>query len=56
MGTFDLALPPMYSWEVAEAIPGSEVVMFEGGGHLHNLEEPGEFNAVTLEFLGRCAG
>ena len=56
VGTFDLALPPMYSREVADAIPGSELALFEGGGHLHNLEEPGEFNAVTLEFLGRYAG
>ena len=56
VGTFDLALPPMYSREVADAIPGSEMVLFEGGGHLHNLEDPGEFNAVTLEFLGKHTG
>ena len=53
VGTFDLALPPMYSREVADAIPGSELVLFEGGGHLHNLEDPEEFNAVTLDFLCR---
>ncbi len=56
VGTFDLALPPMYSQEVADAIPGSELALFEGGGHLHNVEEPGEFNAVTLDFLERRAG
>ena len=56
VGTFDLALPPMYAREVANAIPGSELVLFEGGGHLHNLEDPEEFNAVTLDFLRRHAG
>ncbi len=56
VGTFDLALPPMYSREVADAIPGSELALFEGGGHLHNIEEPGEFNAVTLDFLRRNTG
>ena len=53
VGTFDLALPPMYAREVADAIQGSELVLFEGGGHLHNLENPGEFNAVSLDFLRR---
>ena len=53
VGTFDLALPPMYAREVADAIPGSELVLFEGGGHLHNLENPEEFNAVSLDFLRR---
>ena len=53
VGTFDLALPPMYAREVADAIPNSELVLFEGGGHLHNLENPREFNAVSLDFLRR---
>ena len=53
VGTFDLALPPMYAREVADAIPGSELLLFEGGGHLHNLENPEEFNAVSLDFLRR---
>ena len=55
VGTFDLALPPMYAREVADAIPNSELVLFEGGGHLHNLENPEEFNAVSLDFLRRHA-
>ena len=56
VGTFDLALPPMYAREVADAILGSELVLFEGGGHLHNMENPEEFNAVTLDFLRRQTG
>ena len=53
VGSFDVALPPMYGREVAEAIPGAEFVIFEGGGHLHNMEHPEEFNRVTLDFLSR---
>lgn len=53
VGSFDLALPPMYSREVADGIPNAELVIFEGGGHLHNVEHPKEFNRVTLEFLRR---
>ena len=56
VGTFDLALPSMYAQEVADAIPRSELALFEGGGHLHNMENPEEFNAVTLDFLRRHAG
>jgi len=53
VGSFDVALPPMYAREVAEAIPHSELFVFEGGGHLHNIEHPEEFNRVTLDFLFR---
>jgi pimeloyl-ACP methyl ester carboxylesterase len=53
VGSFDLAAPPLYAHEVADRIPGAELVVFEGGGHLHNIENPQEFNEVTLEFLRR---
>ena len=53
VGSFDVAVPPMYGREVADAIPDTEYVEFEGGGHLHNIEQPEEFNQVTLEFLRR---
>ncbi len=53
VGSFDLALPPMYAQEVAAAIPDSELVIFRNGGHLHNIERPEEFNRVTLDFLRR---
>ncbi len=45
--------PPLYAREVAARIPGAELVVFEGGGHLHNVENPQEFNRVTLDFLQR---
>ncbi len=53
VGSFDVALPPMYAREVAAAIPNSELVIFQNGGHLHNIEQPEEFNPVTLDFLQR---
>lgn len=53
VGSFDVAVPPMYSREVAEAIPNAQLVEFDGGGHLHNVERPAEFNGVTLDFLRR---
>jgi len=56
VGSFDVALPTMYSREVAAAIPDAELVIFEEGGHLHNVEQPDEFNRVTLEFLRRYTG
>jgi len=55
VGSFDVAVPPLYSREVAAAIPGAELVQFQGGGHLHNVEQPEEFNRVTLDFLGRVS-
>ncbi|MBI85149.1 MAG: alpha/beta hydrolase [Planctomycetaceae bacterium] len=51
VGSFDVALPPMYSREVAAGISLAELVVFDDGGHLHNIEQPDEFNQVTLEFL-----
>uniref|UniRef100_UPI0024BAF4A9 alpha/beta fold hydrolase n=1 Tax=Marinovum algicola TaxID=42444 RepID=UPI0024BAF4A9 len=53
VGSFDVAVPPLYAREVAAAIPHSRLVIFEDGGHLHNVENPDEFNCVTLDFLHR---
>ena len=53
VGSFDVAVPPMYGREVSEAIPNAELFIFKGGGHLHNIENPEEFNQITLNFLRR---
>lgn len=51
-------LPAMYSREVAEAVPfpqhfaNARLDVFEGGGHLHNVEDPGEFSSVPLNIPG----
>jgi pimeloyl-ACP methyl ester carboxylesterase len=56
VGSWDVAVPPMYGREVAESIPGAEFVVIDPGGHLHNVENPVEFNRVTLDFLHRVGG
>ena len=53
VGSWDVAVPPMYGREVAEAIPDAEFVVVDKGGHLYNIENPVEFNRVTLDFLRR---
>lgn len=40
--------------ELAGCLPGPEVVLLEGAGHLPNLEQPGEFNEHLLSFLTRA--
>jgi pimeloyl-ACP methyl ester carboxylesterase len=52
-GTLDLATLPAYNRTVYEQIPGAELHVFEGAGHLPFSEFPDVFNAVTLDFLAR---
>jgi 3-oxoadipate enol-lactonase len=39
--------------EIAADIPGAELTIIPGAGHLANIEKPVEFNAATLAFLRR---
>jgi pimeloyl-ACP methyl ester carboxylesterase len=52
-GTLDLAALPAYNQAVYEQIPGAELYVFEGAGHLPFSEFPEQFNATTLDFLAR---
>jgi 3-oxoadipate enol-lactonase len=52
-GAQDLATPPTLSEELAGSIPGAQLVMIPGAGHLSNLEKPAEFNAAVDSFLSR---
>jgi len=36
---------------MARRIPGAELVVMKGVGHLSNLEQPDEFNQAVLQFL-----
>ena len=36
---------------IAEQCPGARKIVFEGAGHMVNMERPEEFNRVVLEFL-----
>jgi pimeloyl-ACP methyl ester carboxylesterase len=40
--------------ELAGCLPGSEIVVMEGVGHLPNLERPDAFNEHLLHFLSRA--
>ena len=53
VGSFDLATPVQYALQVRNEISESEMVVWENGGHLHNIENPKEFNMKTLEFMLR---
>ena len=52
-GARDVVTPPALSEELAAAIPGAELVVIEGAGHLSNIERPAEFNAALDAFLSR---
>jgi 3-oxoadipate enol-lactonase len=51
VGSDDAATPPAASEKMRGAIPGSELVVIPGAGHLSNLEQPVIFNAALDEFL-----
>ncbi len=52
-GDEDVVYPPQLARETARRIPGAELVMIKGAGHLVNLERPGRFNEVLLDFIER---
>jgi proline-specific peptidase len=45
---------PACSQELHEAIPGSELQVFEQSSHMSHLEEPERFVAVVEDFLARA--
>jgi pimeloyl-ACP methyl ester carboxylesterase len=51
VGSEDAATPPAASEKMRAAIPGAELVVVPGAGHLSNLEQPTTFNAALDEFL-----
>jgi len=52
-GDEDAVYPPELAHEMARRIPGAQLVMMEGAGHLVNLEQPERFDAAVLPFLLR---
>jgi pimeloyl-ACP methyl ester carboxylesterase len=52
-GDEDKVYPPALAQDVARRIPGAELVMMPGAGHLPNLEQPERFNEILLDFLNR---
>ena len=52
-GTQDLAVAPENARILAERIPGAELVLLEGAGHLYHSEQAGAADAAVLDFVRR---
>lgn len=52
-GDDDRVIPVDNSRQVQEAIPGSELLIIEGGGHAPNARDPVKVNLLMHEFLSR---
>ena len=52
VGDSDTATPPELSKEMADAIPGSRLVIVKDCGHLSTIEQPQAVNAAMAEWLG----
>lgn len=50
-GRFDVCVPPAIAYQIYQAIPHSEFVVFETSGHVPFFEEPEAFARVVEEFL-----
>ncbi|MFJ7908329.1 alpha/beta fold hydrolase [Kitasatospora sp. NPDC096204] len=55
-GTKDLLTPSTHSEAIAERLPGAELVLAEGAGHLVMLERPGLVDHELARLLRRAAG
>ena len=53
-GSLDRLTPPRLAEKIAARIPGSELAILEGAGHLSNIERPAAFNRLVLDFLQRA--
>jgi 3-oxoadipate enol-lactonase len=51
VGDEDTLTPPALSEQMHRAIPGSELVIVPGAGHLSSLEQPDAFNSALARFL-----
>lgn len=52
-GSLEPFVPLDVAKELADSAPDGRLEVFEGAGHVPNLEQPERFNQVLLEFLAR---
>lgn len=52
-GEFDRTAAPEVARKMAERIPGAQLAIVPGAGHLLNMEQPDRFNTALLAFLAR---
>ena len=50
-GDHDEAIEPAHTAEMAELIPGAELVIMKAASHFAMWQHPEEFNAIVLDFL-----
>ena len=50
----DTLIPPEATSPMAQQIPGAELQVIRGAGHLSNLEAPEEFSGLVAVHLERC--
>jgi len=55
-GSDDRTAPPAIMASMQKKIPGSELAVLEGCGHLGPMDQPGPFNAALERFLRKMAG
>ncbi len=55
-GTEDRLVDPRNARLLAERIPGAELVLLEGAGHVYHSERAEEADRAVLEFVERRAG
>jgi len=55
-GTDDRMVSPENARILAERIPGAELVLLEGAGHVYHSEQPDRADAAVLDFVRRHAG
>ncbi|HSB91838.1 MAG TPA: alpha/beta fold hydrolase [Flavitalea sp.] len=51
IGLMDIFTPPVFSNTLHQLIPGSALIEFPEGGHVHHWEDLETFNSETLKFL-----
>jgi pimeloyl-ACP methyl ester carboxylesterase len=49
-GDADVRSPMTVAYQMRDAIPGARLAVIPGAGHVSNLEEPAQFNAVVRDF------
>lgn len=54
-GSEDKTAPPAIMASMQRKIPGSELAVLEGCGHLGPMDQPAEFNAALERFLSKMA-
>ena len=52
-GTDDQVIPPANAGLLADALPGSRLVLFDGGGHAFMAQEPERLAGLITDWLER---